>query len=182
LIVTSFALVAGITLQLTHRPHKPWFGKRELQLLMAALLVSAVSALLFGSRWIYFGVLDFFLLATLITRPLLAYPKLLALAGLMLVLAGNRWGFEFMNPKLFNWIGLAAYKPLTEDYAPLIPWLGVLWLGVGMAWLKPHWWKNPPDTTSGGVLAWTGQHALLIYLLHQPVLLALLWSLRRLLD
>jgi uncharacterized membrane protein len=29
-----------------------------------------------------------------------------------------------------NWLGLIGYKPITEDYVPLLPWLGVMWWGM----------------------------------------------------
>lgn len=182
LIVGSFVLISGATLQISHTKSQPWFGRREVFLLVSAGLVSGVSAWLFGPRWIYFGVLQFFLLATVITRPLLGYPIGLGILGALIWLAGCTLGFDFMNPRALNWIGLAAQKPLTEDYAPLIPWLGVFWLGVWWASTRPGWLLHTGPQTSGGFLAWVGQRALLIYLLHQPLLLALLEVTRWLLN
>lgn len=41
-----------------------------------------------------------------------------------------------MEPRWLNWLGLAAVKPATEDYVPLLPWFGVvLWGMVAGAWL-----------------------------------------------
>jgi uncharacterized membrane protein len=178
LIVGSFVWVSGATLQLSHQPKRAFLGRREIQLLVAALLVSAVSAWLFGSRWIYFGVLHFFLLATLITRPLLSHPVRLGILGALLWLLGSTLGFDFMNPRTLNWIGLAAQKPFTEDYAPLLPWLGVFWVGAWWASTKPAWLMTPAGENQKGILSWIGQRALPIYLLHQPLLLAGLEALR----
>jgi len=32
-----------------------------------------------------------------------------------------------------NWLGLITRKLVTEDYVPLLPWLGVMWWGVAGA-------------------------------------------------
>jgi len=31
-----------------------------------------------------------------------------------------------MNAPALNWLGWISQKPITEDYAPLFPWLGVM--------------------------------------------------------
>ena len=38
------------------------------------------------------------------------------------------WAVYFNAPSL-NWLGLISRKPFTEDYVPLLPWLGVMWWG-----------------------------------------------------
>jgi len=35
-----------------------------------------------------------------------------------------------MNAPALNWLGWISQKPITEDYAPLFPWLGVMWWGA----------------------------------------------------
>ncbi len=42
----------------------------------------------------------------------------------------------FNSPQL-NWLGLITRLPVTEDYVPLLPWLGVMWWGVAAgSWLS----------------------------------------------
>lgn len=89
---------------------------------MGALLVSGVTYAMFGARWIYFGVLHFYWLATVISRPLLGLRAKLLPLGLLALVVGQ-WGMTAMDPRWLNWIGLAAHKPSTEDYAPLLPWI-----------------------------------------------------------
>ncbi|NDU88230.1 MAG: DUF1624 domain-containing protein [Ferrovum sp.] len=183
LIVTLFVFLSGISLTLGRQAAPSRVRLRLVKLGASALLVSAVTAVLFGARWIYFGVLHFYFLATLITRRWLGFPKLLGLAGILLLGVGQL-GWTSMDPRWLNWIGLAADKPATEDYAPLLPWLGVLWIGV---WMGNHpllhslsKQAKPPGHLGDRALQGMGRHGLLIYLIHQPILFGLFTALRAL--
>jgi uncharacterized membrane protein len=78
------------------------------------------------------------------------------------------------------WLGLepAAYYP--NDYFPVIPWFGVVLLGIfiGNSLYTPHGRAFSLPDLSGWlpirVLQWLGAHSLTIYLVHQPLLFALL--------
>jgi len=67
-----------------------------------------------------------------------------------------------------------THKPPTEDYVPLLPWFGVVMLGV-FAGPPMHRLASrlQPYCAVPTVkwLALAGRHSLLIYLLHQPLLL-----------
>ncbi len=182
LIVMSFVLLSGLSLALAQDGSQRGTARRLAQLGGSALLVSAVTALLFGPRWIYFGVLHFFFAATLLTLPLRRRPGLLALAGLSIVLAGWTLGWDAMNPRWINWIGFASRKPLTEDYAPLAPWLGLLWMAF---WAGRRFPELAGPTQGPGTApsparaaAFLGRHSLAAYLLHQPCLFALIYLIR----
>ncbi len=186
LIVGSFVFLAGMSLSLSRAGSQRSELTRLLQLGGCALLVSGATAFLFGPRWIYFGVLHFFVAATLLTRPLLRHATFLGSAGLVIFVLGWSVGFDAMNPRWLNWVGLAAQKPQTEDYAPLIPWLGLLWLGV---WARQRFpGLAGPATSRTSPAAYTpvlhratqflGRHSLAVYMVHQPVLVGLLFLTR----
>ena len=47
-----------------------------------------------------------------------------------------------LNGRALNWLGLVSRKPFTEDYVPVLPWLGVLWWGLALGqWTLCH--RNP---------------------------------------
>jgi len=79
-----------------------------------------------------------------------------------------------------NWIGMMTYKPPTEDYVPLFPWLGVVLIGVAIGTALPRIQRSlaAADRRSPRWLAWLGRHSLIIYLVHQPILVGALrvWS------
>jgi uncharacterized membrane protein len=181
LILSLFLGLAGISLVLaTAQGFNPRrFFRRLAWLAACAVTVSLASRMLFPDSWIFFGVLHFFFVASLLG---LAFVRLywanLGL-GSLLVLAGVMQHPFFDQPWL-QWVGLMTHKPITEDYVPLLPWFGVVLIGMflGKLFLRSSWDKRLPDWCgdhiSARVLALAGRHSLLIYMAHQPVLLGLL--------
>ncbi len=188
LIVGSFVFLAGVSLTLSRTGSQRSATTRLLQLAGCAALVSGTTAVLFGARWIYFGVLHFFTVATLLTRPLLRHTVFLGAAGLVLFVLGWTVGLDAMNPRGLNWLGFASLKPQTEDYAPLAPWLGLLWLGAwaaarfpGLA--GPARSATPPRTPTltqrfSQATQYLGRHSLTVYMVHQPLLFGILFLTR----
>jgi uncharacterized membrane protein len=198
-IVTLFLLCAGAGQGLALQAGVSWprFWQRWRQVAGCALLVSAGSALMFPRAWIHFGVLHGVALMLLLVRAgvpwLLLLPPvapsasasrradmqpivlLLALAGVALTLP---WvaSHPLFNPIWANWTGLVTRLPRTVDYVPLFPWLGVVLTGVALSWARwlHPWWRRPLPAPLQG-LAWLGRHSLSIYMLHQPLLMGLVW-------
>jgi uncharacterized membrane protein len=87
------------------------------------------------------------------------------------------WRHELFNPPWLSWVGLVARKPLTEDYVPLLPWLGVMLCGMAAGqWLLAHArgvLSGPLPRAACG-LAWLGRWGLSFYMVHQPVFIGLL--------
>lgn len=190
-ILSLFLLCAGMgqALALHQGQNWPRFWRRWGQVAACALLVSAGSAWMFPNSWIYFGVLHGMAIMLLICRVSARGGRGLWLAGVLAVALAlvAPWAHATfnlpigLNEKAWNWLGFIAYKPVTEDYVPLLPWLGVMWWGVALGqhalsrgWLKPRaeptpGWRKP--------LAWMGRWSLSWYMVHQPVLIGalLLW-------
>ena len=84
-----------------------------------------------------------------------------------------------LDLKALNWLGLVSQKPITEDYVPLLPWLGVMWWGMaaGQCVLARGWMVRVDQIASAVPLAplsWLGRWSLTWYMAHQPVLIGLL--------
>jgi uncharacterized membrane protein len=80
----------------------------------------------------------------------------------------------YFNDSSLNWLGLITHKPITEDYVPLIPWLGVMWWGVAAGmWLSLHGVGRLSAAlpTVLKPLATLGRWSLSYYMLHQPVMI-----------
>ena len=165
--------------------------KRGLKLAGAAALVTlaTLAMTLFGvDEVIYWGVLHCLacavLLFALIQKPLGKIPAL----PQMIIFAALFFAWRFVPPlprtgffPLYA-LGFPSATLISSDYFPLIPWLFLFLAGTAIglygkqgrfpAWMEPS--RVPP-------LAWLGRHSLLIYLLHQPVLVGL-FSLLRLMS
>ena len=194
-IVSLFLFCAGMGQALAARQGQGWprFWRRWAQVAGGAALVTAASWMAFGPGFIYFGVLHGLAVMLIAARLLLARrasqaalvvggAALIALfwaAPAALSAAGPRVA-DLFNSRALNWLGLMTRKPYTEDYVPLAPWLGVLlwgaaagrWLGAGRALAGGGGWATR-------ALARLGRWSLSYYLLHQPVLIGVLWVVRR---
>jgi uncharacterized membrane protein len=84
------------------------------------------------------------------------------------------------DTRLTDWAGLVTRKPVTEDYVPLLPWIGVAWWGLaaGQLVLARHPWLATGSIPGAArPLAILGRWSLSFYMLHQPLLIGalLLW-------
>lgn len=199
-IVSQFLFVMGIGLALREGAGAPpaRFWRRWRQIAACALLVSAATAVVFGARWIWFGVLHFAALSQLLARGLRAPAARLGAGGavalgLALLLAGNALRLPAFSADSLSWIGFSPVKPATEDFVPLLPWLGVVLLGMGAARLgvrsrgagsrqgvaAPSGAARADGTAAAPVrmLAAVGRWPLTIYMSHQPLLFGAVWLL-----
>jgi uncharacterized membrane protein len=181
-IVTLFLFTVGVSLQLARESER--VGQRFLVRLakvsLCALLVSLGSYLMFPSSFIYFGILHFIAVASVLAWPLRRAGTLnLAIAAAAL-LVGNWVALSLFDAPPLGWIGLMTHKPVTEDYVPLLPWFGVVALGLyaGDRLLETGAAARQRMRRQAGPLAWMGRRSLLIYMIHQPILIGLVWLLK----
>jgi uncharacterized membrane protein len=131
---------------------------------------------MFPRSWISFGVLHGIALMLIICR-FAAPPSrwLLVIAALALALPLTL-SHPVFDSRWTNWVGLVTRKPITEDFVPLLPWLGVMLLGlvVGREFLARQRLADravPPGRLLAA-LATLGRWPLSFYMLHQPLLIA----------
>ncbi len=175
-IVTLFMAVAGMSQAVALDAGQGWprFWKRWAQIAGCALLVSAGSALMFPKSWISFGVLHGFAVMLVLARVAAPLRGWLWPLGLLLVLLPQFVQHPFFDTRLTNWVGLITRKPVTEDYAPLMPWLGVMLWGLAAGqWLlvRRRGVLTGRLLTLLRPLAALGRWSLTFYMLHQPLLI-----------
>ena len=188
-IVSLFLFTAGLGQAVAVHRGQSWprFWRRWAQVAGSALLVSAGSYVMYPNSFIYFGVLHGIAVMLLIVRLTAGWGRWLwLLGGVTIAMKFIAFGVhyvwleaDFLNQNLFNWLGLVSRKPITEDYVPLIPWLGVMWWGMAAgSWTlrqRPHWFSLQTGV-AGRALAGLGRWSLSYYLLHQPLLIGLLMA------
>jgi uncharacterized membrane protein len=192
-ILSLFLLCAGAGQAIAMAQAQTWqrFSKRWLQIAGCALLVTISSYIMFPRSFIYFGVLHGMAVMLLISRIVGPRGRWLWAAGLLLIALKwiapwaitEGWWDSALNDKPLNWLGLISIKPITEDYVPLVPWLGVMLWGIAaMQWvLNRHAAHalHQADIPALRPLAFLGRWSLSYYMLHQPVMLGALWLWQR---
>ena len=171
-VAGSFIAISGVCARLSKRPLR-----RGLAVLGAALLVSVVTYLI-GAP-VYWGILHLLgvcmLLYAAVRKRWEALPGIYACGAALLIFALTfmlpvrvRVGVPFLFP-----LGLRTAAFASADYYPLLPW-GALFFAAAAA--AERLGDIPPErryAPAPRALVWMSRRSLLIYLVHQPVLLAL---------
>lgn len=184
-IIGIFLLAVGISLTIAH--HHGARRRRFIQRLMivaaSAAAITGLSLLAFPEELIFFGALHVIAVSSIIG---LAFVGLAwywpALAGLA-VLAATPLSIPAFETLWLGWIGFMPEPPVSRDYAPLFPWVGMLLLGmaatrlaIGSGVLTSGFARYVPRLAGVRWLAASGRNSLLIYMVHQPILFTLLFG------
>lgn len=157
--------------------------KRGLKIFSYGLLVTAATWLFIGNGFIVFGILHFIGIAIILEYPFIKYKYINLFLGLAFIAAGiylMSFRFDFYD---LLWLGFTPNNFYTVDYFPLLPWLGVVSLGIffGNALYEEYVRRfKLPDLSNYSIIRlsdFLGRHSLLIYLIHQPVIIILLYLL-----
>lgn len=171
-ILTLFFLCVGFSLAVVHNNgiKLKHFAKRLVLLVLAAAAVTASSLVMAPDNWIFFGVLHFIAVASVICVPFASYPKTAFVIGLAIIVVFNLGIFTSMWP----FQGISHLLPsYTNDYVGMFPWTGVVLLGIWFSSVNQV--KNDPMKAFGKPkwVAFSSRHSLIIYLLHQPFFFAI---------
>ncbi len=186
LILSLFLLCAGAGQAIATAQGQSWprFWRRWAQVAGCAVLVSAGSYVMFPRSYIYFGVLHGMAVMLIIARLTAPLGRWLWPLGLLALCLPQWVSHPSFDTRLTSILGLVTHKPITEDYVPILPWLGVMWWGVALtqwvlarhpAWLTslahPLSPKMTSKTSPHRALSLLGQWSLTFYMLHQPILI-----------
>ena len=184
-IVSLFLFCAGFAQALALDAGQSWprFWKRWAQVAACALLVSLGSAWMFPRSWIFFGVLHGMAVMLVVARLAAPLGGWLWPAGAVAVALPFAVQHPLFDSRYLSWIGLVTHKPLTEDYVPVLPWLGVMLWGVAAGrWALRHRraWLVGEVPRALRPLATLGRWSLSFYMVHQPLLIGALLGSRAL--
>ncbi len=178
-IVTLFLLCAGAGQAIASAEGQslPRFWKRWAQVAGCALLVSAGSWWMFPRSYISFGVLHGIAVMLIVVRFTASWGAWRWPLGLVAIALPQLVQDPFFDSRATDWIGLVTQLPVTEDYVPVLPWLGVMWWGAAAGqWLlaRHKQWLAGALPVAARPLAVLGRWSLFFYMVHQPVLIGLL--------
>ena len=192
-ICWTFILLSGLCWQLSRHPLR-----RSLMLVGCGAAITLVTWFFMPSELIQYGVLTLLGFSALLMIPLHKLLKrvpplagLFCSFGLFLLLRNvpnGSLGFEGLRlctlpdwlygSELFAVLGFPSPAFSSSDYFPLIPWFFLFVTGYFLWSLLSRQEKALKCLHPGcAPLAFLGRHSLVIYLAHQPVLMALFWLL-----
>ena len=180
LIMSLFTGLVGVGFYLGNASFKSkTYRQRLWKILGCALLITVVTYFMFPETWVFFGILHYVFFVSLLGPLLVLVPWLCFLLGIALVVTPMVYrGFIFGKPVLIL-SGLAPFKPMTEDFAPLMPWLGVTMLGIFVGYIVKKKSSKVYDLQVTK-LSRLGHHSLIFYMTHQLVLFPLAWLISQL--
>lgn len=155
--------------------------KRGLRIFGYGLLITAATFLFLENGVIVFGILHFIGVAIILAYPLIRYSYSNLVLGIVFIAAGFYLSSFTLNFSWLLWLGLKQAGFYTLDYFPIFPWLGVVLIGLFAGNILYKDYKRRFRIREIGSLqvikqlCYIGRHSLLIYLIHQPVLIALLY-------
>lgn len=190
-ICWTFILLSGFCHGLGHHPIR-----RGLLVTGASLLVSLVTVFFMPSSKILFGVLTLIGLSMLLCVPVgrltaklpPALGSVLSFALFLLTKTAQRGKLVLFGQTLCT-LPDALYKNYptallgfpqkgfsSSDYFPLIPWFFLYLTGFFLYRIvsRHENWKRFVKKPEIPVLAFLGRHSLIVYMLHQPVVYAVL--------
>jgi uncharacterized membrane protein len=194
-IASTFLFLAGFSLVLAHTKTIRWpkFWRRFGMIFAAAAAISALTfagSMLFNihQALIYFGILHIMALASLVGLVFLRapWPLTLLLAAFFVALPNSDY-FQYLQSDRFNqpwfwWTGLSTAPRGSFDFNPIFPWLGPFLFGLAvgrinplMDWLRRNSLGTTPTRPYRMPLTFLGRHSLVFYLVHQPILIAILY-------
>lgn len=192
-IATTFLFVLGVSLTLSYTSYQrktgqtPPFQKylrRGLQVFGLGLLITIGTYFFVGPQFVIFGILHLLGVSIIAVYPFLGWSKWVSLmTGLVVIGLGVYLDGLIVDHPWLIWLGVKQAGRGMVDYYPFFPWFGLALLGVFAGYTLYEEGRLrftlPPISEIAPVrgLRFLGRHSLLIYVVHQPLLIGVFFGL-----
>lgn len=188
-IAWTFILVSGYSYNLTKK-----YFKQAIILVVSSSLITIATKFFSPDNTIWFGIIHFLATSFIIlwlTEKF--WDKINPLIGIVLffilfIATKNIYnGFislgsfsytipeSFYNSRYMFWLGFPNDIFSSGDYYPILPWIFLYMTGFYIGrWFKKRKKQLPHFPKNNNFLTFIGQHSLIIYLLHQPIIIGLI--------
>jgi uncharacterized membrane protein len=189
-IGTLFLLLVGISLTISYSRASErltaWqlrrkFIFRGLFIFAGGMVITLATWLYLPGEFIVFGVLHCIGISIILAYPFIELRMTALLLGVICIIAGIfLLATVTVDFPWLLWLGFTPRNFTTLDFFPLLPWFGVVLVGIflGLSLYQGYTRKfSFPDYSDKKIVkgvGFLGRHSLLIYFIHQPILLALL--------
>jgi uncharacterized membrane protein len=181
LVGVSLTLSYSRMLHLHGTPNQfPHFLKRGAGVFAWGLVITIITATLLEKGTIYFGILHLLGISIILSYPFLKYRAETFATGIIILLLGLPVSEIVIESPLLLWLGIMPYSFYSLDYFPLLPWFGVVLLGIftGNSLYTDYQRQfricDCNENLFVRLLGYLGRRSLFIYLVHQPVIVGVL--------
>ncbi|MBI3958054.1 MAG: DUF1624 domain-containing protein [Chloroflexi bacterium] len=190
-IASSFVLLVGISLTVTYNRalQKPdrtkglyWkFFRRGLLVFGTGLAMGTILRFL-GAGRIDFGVLHMIGVSILLAYPFLRFRWLNLLFIAILMPLSYYLKTIPVTTEAWVWLGMTPPGYAPQDFFPLVHWFAVVLIGVFIGnslytkGVRQFALRDYSAFFPFNLLGFLGQHSLLIYVIHQPILIGILMA------
>lgn len=188
-IATMFIFVLGVSLVLSYtrarqRTEQSHLFKKYLlrgaKIFGWGLLITLVTLFFIGRGFVIFGILHLLGASVILAYPFLHLNKWVTLlAGLLAIALGSYVNTLIAPFPWLIWLGIPQSGRYMVDYYPVLPWSGIALIGIFAGYsLYPDGcrrfdWPDWGQLVPLRGLRFLGRHSLLIYLIHQPILIGI---------
>ncbi len=194
LTASTFIFLMGLSLTLSSSRaemsgdyiHSNLFIKylsRGIKIFSLGLIITLTTWIFIPQEFIIFGVLHFIGLSIILAYPFLKRKYFSLIIGIIIIIVGIyleslRFDFSWLM-----WLGFVPSTLQTVDYFPIFPWFGIVLLGIFFGRLLYKNYRRQfklPDLSSNffvRIFSFIGRNSLIIYLIHQPILIVVLYFL-----
>jgi uncharacterized membrane protein len=187
---TIFIFLVGVSLTLsfsrTKKIQNPVqklylkYLKRGLRIFSWGLIITLMTWIFLRDGFVLFGILHLIGISIILAYPFLKLRYWNLLPGIAFISIGIYLkNFTFGFPWLV-WLGFTPDYFYSVDYFPIFPWFGVVLIGVFFGnLLYPDYTRkfklyDLSNFNFIGLFCLIGRYSLIIYLIHQPILIILL--------
>ncbi|MEM9332257.1 MAG: heparan-alpha-glucosaminide N-acetyltransferase [Pseudomonadota bacterium] len=184
-IATSFLFLAGFSLFLAHGKSIRWesWRWRMGKIVAAAVVITVATYFATPDQYIFFGILHAIAFASLVGLAFMRLPTLmLVLLAVIVFWVGMQYQTTLLSHWIWWWTGLSDARIVSSDFVPVFPWLSAPLLGIAAAKFATEHGLierlQKPKLRGGvsSVIKFMGRNSLIYYLLHQPIMIAILLS------
>ncbi len=174
-----FVFVSGLCFNISYSRRRSLrrILMRFLKLTLLGFSVTTATLLFLKRGTIYFGILHFLGLASILAIPFYKIGRHIPIFIPLFIICSLFVEEVHADTLMLLPLGITPYRFFTLDYFPIFPWFGVYLLGLwfGFVWRR---WSEFPELRFLGkickIVCIAGRNSLKIYFIHQPIFLFVL--------
>jgi uncharacterized membrane protein len=190
LTAAIFVILVGVSLSISYSKIKNIlttkmiilkYLKRGCITIFLGIIISIISWFYIPRGFVIFGILHFIGTSIILSLIFIRYKLFNVIFGIFIIIIGLylrtlSFDFNFLIP-----LGLIPNNFWTIDYFPLLPWFGIILLGISIGnIIYPNKIRKFDiiDRSKNMIVklfCFLGRNSLIIYFLHQPIIIVLIY-------